>query len=145
MHKNIAPINLRRSSKTTSIAAIAVPEQSADLCEQGCSDLLASVPALPATLVRLWLSISEPTIDLHSVCRAVRADLGLTLRVMQLSRSLGGTSSARIHESVVHLGVADLRRLSLLMPVLSSGQLGSCPPSNTGITLAPFPLCGRDG
>jgi HD-like signal output (HDOD) protein len=78
---------------------------------------------MPATLVRLWLSISGPTIDLHAVCSAIREDLGLTLRVTHLTHANGERSSARIHEAVVQLGAADLRRLALLTPVLALNSL----------------------
>lgn len=79
-----------------------------------------SVPALSASAQKLQEVLNNPEVGLDEVGEVVRLDPGLTARYLKLSNSAayGGKSITNIEESLVRIGMTEIKRVALAIGVI---------------------------
>jgi hypothetical protein len=91
----------------------------AESAPDGLSRLLHTVPALPDSLLKLVALLEQPRVDLNAVCTVIRADLGLTLRVLSLAPAPLDPTFGALEQCVLEAGIQCLRTLGQTMPALA--------------------------
>ena len=90
-----------------------------DSAQDELSRLLGNVPALPDSLLRLEALLGKPTVDLSGVCAVIRADLGLTLRVLPLAPVPLEPGFSALEQCILEAGIHCLRMVGQTTPALA--------------------------
>lgn len=89
---------------------------------RGNSELMPALPATGEALVLLQALLNEPCADLSAISETIRGDIGLTVHAFHLAAqdcNAMPSDALSISEIIIHLGVNNLRTMTLQVPGLT--------------------------